>query len=1185
MNLLKEYIFIIETKNIDDFINYHNENKEQINLFENEDELFYKACIHQKLDIAKYIYNERNNKELLFNINCLLFEIISKKNIEIFQYLLELKKTFEKNIYYDDFLIECSINNSNDILEYLLNIDDFHIHSYMNVYIQLINIDNNELFTKFKSKKEEPCIDNLIEYNIFHQEIFYKNISELIIGPHSKEYIEDILQTLLLSSKQEQVKTESINNILYEVFKNNIDTVKNIDIIKSLTSLLDKTTLDNNVGGYIIANMYQNNIDILDYLFHLGIHHKYSFIENIEMKSKYEYKSNVEYILFDFEQPIFEYFYDYLEEGIQSYVIFLKAIKHRKHYLLKHIHVDDKLVKINEIKNTILITLYGTTSIVSNGDLTYFYNNCINMTGNNYFKMIQYLLEKYEGFHKEYTFIFKSMILDFELYNKENITYYLTYLNKKIPKKYYDEITNLMELYVKNMLLVHCSSSHFELLNYLEENVKCINFKKINKIRNDIVNNNHSNLSSSYINEYVKHNPIQFNQDIVYNHIFQKHNLDNLYKLQYIEKCDFKIEKGHLVKEFIKNNITVQSLIVNNNYEAVFIENLIKNEYLDFKYDDMNHNMIHNILLKGDIDKLRILMRINQIENKIKDYLEKEEYNDSCEELFTNLLKKDNIDNLNFYMEYKKNIKLKKFTTLIIRNIYYNNNVYLLKKNYNNLLEKKNDKILVSFLNTILKKCVLNMNYTIFDWCLDKIEQLNKIEDNSQLEEICHNIIEKWFKYSDDIDVKINIIRRMITYFNDYDKTMLTSNLIDKMCDNIYYYKILDFKDIIINLFDNKKRADLLNIIIEKTNLDYIKHYIDQIYKNEEIQSYDIIDIKPLLIGFSQDKFDYFQTKIINFKEKITSTLLYDIINTIYSENIERNVLEDLFKAIYQFDNDHFKDKFDNTLFKLCCYFGNKECVKFILEVNKDINVSDNNEEAFKNACDSGQLQIVKYLLYINNNIDISNNDEEAMFIACSNGHLNIAKFLYKIKPSINLGVKEDYIFSEVCNSGFMNMAKWLYSVIGNNLSHVSRHEHSICGACYYGHLEMAKWLYTTFEDIDITVDNDYCFISACKEQYIDMCYWIQELLPERYSFEYDDDDDDEPIKSFDINKILEINESMASEKPIEECFICYENQTNVISSCNHQYCFTCIEILFKRNSSLSCPYCRAENIKLYNIQ
>ena len=66
MNLLKEYIFIIETKNIDDFINYHNENKEQINLFENEDELFYKACIHQKLDIAKYIYNERNNKELLF---------------------------------------------------------------------------------------------------------------------------------------------------------------------------------------------------------------------------------------------------------------------------------------------------------------------------------------------------------------------------------------------------------------------------------------------------------------------------------------------------------------------------------------------------------------------------------------------------------------------------------------------------------------------------------------------------------------------------------------------------------------------------------------------------------------------------------------------------------------------------------------------------------------------------------------------------------------------------------------------------------------------------------------------------------------------------------------------------------------------------------------------------------------
>ena len=112
---------------------------------------------------------------------------------------------------------------------------------------------------------------------------------------------------------------------------------------------------------------------------------------------------------------------------------------------------------------------------------------------------------------------------------------------------------------------------------------------------------------------------------------------------------------------------------------------------------------------------------------------------------------------------------------------------------------------------------------------------------------------------------------------------------------------------------------------------------------------------------------------------------------------------------------------------------------------------------------------------------DISNNNEEAMFNACSSGHLNVAKFLYKIKPSINLSIKEDFLFSEACNNGNLSVVKWLYSILGDKICAVSRYEHSICGACFYGHLNTAKWLYNTFGDIDIKVDNDYCFINACK--------------------------------------------------------------------------------------------------------
>ena len=56
------------------------------------------------------------------------------------------------------------------------------------------------------------------------------------------------------------------------------------------------------------------------------------------------------------------------------------------------------------------------------------------------------------------------------------------------------------------------------------------------------------------------------------------------------------------------------------------------------------------------------------------------------------------------------------------------------------------------------------------------------------------------------------------------------------------------------------------------------------------------------------------------------------------------------------------------------------------------------------------------------------------------------------------------------------------------------------------------------------------------------------------------------------------------NNEDIKECPICYDNKTQIITCCEHQYCYHCFNEYYKKNSNISCPYCRKENIKIYNI-
>ena len=193
-----------------------------------------------------------------------------------------------------------------------------------------------------------------------------------------------------------------------------------------------------------------------------------------------------------------------------------------------------------------------------------------------------------------------------------------------------------------------------------------------------------------------------------------------------------------------------------------------------------------------------------------------------------------------------------------------------------------------------------------------------------------------------------------------------------------------------------------------------------------------------------------------------------------------------------------------------------------------------------------------------------------------------MAKYLLEIKPDINLQIDNDSIFCGCCNRGQLRVIKWLYSIIPN-LTPIAKYEHSICGACYGGYLHVAKWLMKNVENLDIKVDNDYCMVHAVEHEDFDIIEWICELEPERYKVVYNDENNE--IEEFTINKKLIIEKSKELKKEeIVECPICYENKSTILTCCDHQFCFNCLNEYNKKGSFLNCAYCRKEKIDLFYI-
>jgi hypothetical protein len=242
--------------------------------------------------------------------------------------------------------------------------------------------------------------------------------------------------------------------------------------------------------------------------------------------------------------------------------------------------------------------------------------------------------------------------------------------------------------------------------------------------------------------------------------------------------------------------------------------------------------------------------------------------------------------------------------------------------------------------------------------------------------------------------------------------------------------------------------------------------------------------------------------------------------------------------------------------FNIACKNGRLDVVQWLYMLDPEMDI----EYGFERACRYGLFDIVKLLYMLNPEMDIKKGFEEACEYRDPDRNLGVIQWLYMHKPDMD--ITANYILYTLCVNLFnefnLPALRWLYGV-RPEISEEFNNIFSI--ACKQNTLKVARWCYERKNE----VLNNAAFIEACYNRSRSVVEWIHDLQPERYQFTINASGDIEPV----VNMIFP--EKRISE--ITQCVVCYEDTSNVITSCNHQYCSTCIQEWMKRERC--CAYCR----------
>lgn len=215
-------------------------------------------------------------------------------------------------------------------------------------------------------------------------------------------------------------------------------------------------------------------------------------------------------------------------------------------------------------------------------------------------------------------------------------------------------------------------------------------------------------------------------------------------------------------------------------------------------------------------------------------------------------------------------------------------------------------------------------------------------------------------------------------------------------------------------------------------------------------------------------------------------------------------------------------------------------------------------------------FHVLKYILDYNE-IDINYNDSVLIITAYGNNLNEVIKFLFNKYDNINVLARNEIAMKYAIEDADVEMIDLLYSY-NNNFDLSIDNEYLFRIACKMDNIEVVKWLISKKSDINHKINNYEIFYYVCDHNYIDIALYLKSLDPIIYNVEVKDNQ----IENYSVNKLLKIDGTKFIEC-IDKCPICLDNESELITECDHQYCTECLNHVNNKNYSFNCPLCRAD--------
>lgn len=1154
-NLEKELNFILDKNSIKYLISFH---KKNINNLFFKKENFYNACFKNNLNIIKYIFHHLHNKNIDFN-EALKYSC-NQNNLKLINWLC-------KNQY-------LNIKNYYELLKYCIKYNNLKLFKFFTKKYKIdIFQNNNELLFESIHKKRYKFIHYLFSLNNNIQLINnYENTKSIFFT--NDENVINLLITKINNFDIDYQNSPIIAYIIKSGFLNSLNHVLNYNSIY--------TFIKNNIYKFVYCSFESQNLDIIKKLLSIDstIQLNYNFLfkrfivyGNLKIISFiYENDNNIN--LFDylsFEKILNNNFFDIFIFIIEK--INLITLPERQKTLFEQLINLHYLQIIINIKKSELLLFFD---FISSNHINIKYSNILYIT-NNLLSYNQY--EKINIIHNtfpDYLCYSSNTLLEDALksHNLDCINYALNILNETIEDNKYKILYYSYIHGVNDIIYELDDDNSFELTNYDTALIK-------NILRNNI----------EIINRLLSKKNMSIN-DLTYNIIdiiFQVGNSDIL-----------KIFLPLFDEDNIKNDDIIQKCIENNNFEMIKLlsTKINLNEII-------GPNLITKICNHGNIVFMKWFMDFNL---NINFYIK------SC---FNILIMYEHYDQAIYFYNYgnhKEYIDLTYNNFSLLKEIIRKNNVYMFQWFLNNFNDMNKIQFLIYLeLQENIVQLIKYDNFEILSFVLNRF----KIKNN--------NLIKILYKYAFS-NYKIDTLTYLSTHFElkNYDleldyKTIFFNSIkhnyysvIDIIIKNVTKYSWLN----IISYYENnndtflyliEKYYDHLNIneetfynILYTGNLECLKIF-DKYYKGTI--DYDKISDDDYLILIS-----YNNIELLDYTYNLNPNVSFNNNEYIIKLIVKLNKYEILkwYFNNFKFDDLHFDDNYlyytaivSKNINIIELLFENDNIDKFNQDLKKYINITSFVKDLyifkwFENKLDdidltfyyklihnsivSNNLIILKYLLD-KNDIDINYDDGLIIRTAFGNNLNDIIEYLFEEYDNINVLVKNQIIMKYAIEDANLEMINLLYNYNSNfDLSIDTEYLFRI--ACKMDHIDVVKWLIDKKIDINYSINNHEIFYYVCEHNYIDIAEFYIELNSELYDIKVKDDE----IIEYHVNKKIEINGEL-KVKNIDKCPICLDENSKLITDCNHQFCEECLNNLNNKNIHFRCPLCRKDIISIKNLR